>query len=174
MTTIPLLPLVILVTLGMAALFFVFLRARPKSPAITPDDSQWVSRFSVAKYRPMGRLLLNDDFEFLRRQRGYQPDIAKTLKAERRQIFRCYLRAIKRDFNRLHRIARFMVIYAPDAQPELVGALARYRWTFVKSYSMVQWRFALHVAAGAPVDVDPLVRALEAMRLQLNPAPAAV
>ena len=169
----PILPGAILIAFGISVLFFVLLRRQPKSTSTVPADAQWLTGFSVARYRPMQRLLTDEDYEFLRRQPGFQPAIARRLRADRRRIFRAYLRNMRRDFNRLHRIATFMVIYGTQERPELISALGRHQRSFRMAYATVQLRLALHVIAGASVDVAPLIRALDGMRVQLNPAEAA-
>ena len=168
----PILPIAILIAVGISAIFFTLLRKQPKSSPTVSTDAQWLSQFSVARYRPMQRLLSTDDYEFLRRQPGFHPAIARRLLKDRRRIFRAYLRNMKRDFNRFHRIATFMVIYATQERPELIVLLQQHRRSFRRAYVTVQLRLALHVVAGAPVDVAPLIHALDGMRVQLSLAAA--
>src|SRR5688500_7728052 len=124
--------------LVMAAIFlaalligiFTILIRRVLAPGATNDGDlgDWLDKFSVARYRPMERLLSDDDYEFLSAQPGYDPSIARRLKSERRQIFRIYLRHLSEDFSRLHHAARLMLIYSPEDRPELARTLMLQRW----------------------------------------------
>src|SRR5882672_5115695 len=88
-------------------------------------DPAWLEDFSIAKYRPMLRLLSEDDYEFLASQAGYQGKIASQLRAERRRVFRAYLRNLVRDFHRLHHVAKMMAVYSAQDRPEMGVALLK-------------------------------------------------
>ena len=163
----------LLVAAGIGLVFVLLFRRLSTSVSIGEGDTEWLSRFSVAKYRPMDRLLSSSDFEFLRRQPGYVPAIEKQLRAERRRIFRRYLQSMRRDFDRLHRIAWFMVVYGQREQSELISTLRRLRWSFRYAYAAVQVRLAMHALAGAQINIRPIMEALETMHAQLQPAPSA-
>src|SRR5437870_1680271 len=85
------------------AVLFVRLISRVDASACT---SEWLENFSLESYAPMQRLLDKQDFVFLAAQRGYRPEIAKRLLAERRKVFLSYLRNLVRDFNQLLALAR--------------------------------------------------------------------
>ena len=53
----------------------------------TDYDPEWLEDFSISRYRPMLRLLSEDDYEFLASQAGYKGKIASQLRAERRKVF---------------------------------------------------------------------------------------
>ncbi len=81
-----------MVTLGVAVAFGLLIR-RLASPAKAElVSTEWLSRFSVAKYRPMERLFSDADYRFLERQRGFNPGIARRLRRERMRVFRGYFR----------------------------------------------------------------------------------
>ncbi len=61
----------------------------------------WLDTFSLERYAPMERLLDKNDLVFLQSQPGYRPEIGQRLMAERRNIFRAYLRLLVHDFNQL-------------------------------------------------------------------------
>src|SRR4051812_9892186 len=90
-------------------------------------DPAWLEDFSIAKYRPMLRLLSEDDYEFLASQAGYQGKIASQLRAERRKVFRAYLRNLVRDFYRLHQVAKMMALCSAQDRPDLTTALLKQR-----------------------------------------------
>jgi hypothetical protein len=145
------------------AFFAVLVRMRPAADW-TPDPV-WLNRFSLTKYRPMERLLLETDYQFLAAQAGYTPDLANTLRAERRRIFRAYLRRLARDFMRLHAVARWVLARSAQDRPEMGMKLVRQQIDFLCIWFLIEARLALHVGS---VDVAPLVRTVEAFRLQLG------
>src|SRR5688500_15536009 len=72
----------------------------PPKP-VEGDAGAWLDSFSISRYRPMERLLSEDDYEFLAAQPGYEPSIARNLRKQRRRVFRTYLQQVSRDFARL-------------------------------------------------------------------------
>src|ERR1700678_1608564 len=96
--------------------------------------AEWLDRFSVKSYAPMERLLDRNDLAFLASQPGYRPEIGKRLMAERRKIFRAYLRLLVRDFNQLIGIGKLMVVYSNLDQQEFARSLGRQQ---VKFYARV-------------------------------------
>ncbi|MGH9632120.1 MAG: hypothetical protein ACRD7E_27765 [Bryobacteraceae bacterium] len=163
-----------LLLLSLVACLFGLVFRRLASPSMVAEcDPAWLSEFSVAKYRPMLRLLAEEDYGFLSEQVGYQSKISRKLRAERRKIFRAYLRNLTADFHRLHLSARMMLVYAPDDRPEVAAALMKQRMLFVAAVLSVEARLALHAIGIGTVDVRNLVGSLESLRAsvgQLAPA----
>ena len=134
-----------------------------------PDfDPEWLENFSVSKYRPMERLLSEEDFEFLVSQEGYEPKIGKRLRSERRKIFRRYLRLIRRDFQRLEAAVRLFMVDSAEDQPELAKALLKQRLYFTCAIWSVEVRLTLHWLGIGTVDIRQLVGALDVMRVRLG------
>jgi len=143
-------------------------------------DPDWLKRFSVASYRPMERLLSEDDIRFLRSQPGYVPGMEKVFRARRRKIFRLYLAKLRRDFGRLHLALRLMVLHAPQDNPELAKTLVKQKFVFLAGLLAVHVRLSLYALGlgWGGVDASGLVRILDTMRaelqnLMLAPAPVA-
>lgn len=134
--------------------------------------------FSPARYRPMIRLLAEDDFTFLASQPGYRPEIGTKLLRERRRIFRMYLNELGRDFHRLHAEARALLADSPEQHPELVGLLLRQQLIFWRAMAGIELRLAPRAAGLGHMHARGLVEAIEQMRLDLDrvarPAPVAV
>lgn len=145
------------------------------SPArIRGVDPEWLENFSTASYRPMERLLSEEDVEFLRAQRGFEPGMDKALRAGRRKLFRAYLRSLALDFNRLHLALRLALLDAPADQPELGLILIKQKIVFYAALAAVHARLLLHTLGIGTVDVRGLVATLEQMRAELRRlAPAA-
>jgi len=148
------------------------------SPSQPPAlDPAWWMSFSVEKYRPAERLFSADDYEFLARQPGFTPRLARRLRAQRRKVFRQYLRCLSRDFDRLYAVARQLLLDSSSDRPELARALV-WQWVlFHLGLALVHGRLLLQWLGLGTVDVRGLVSAAEAMRerlFALRAAPAAV
>ena len=133
-------------------------------------DFSRLAEFSVETYRPMERLLLEDDFHFLRWQTGFAPDLEKRLRADRRRVFRAYLRGLTADFRLLHRAARILVSQHPEDRPDLAAGLVRQQLLFWWRLSVIHTRLWLSAVPGVDlqVDVRGLLRPVEWFRLRLN------
>jgi hypothetical protein len=123
--------------------------------------------FDIENYRPMERLLCDDDLVFLKSLPGYRSEIGKRWKRERRRLFRLYLTDLKNDFRRLHMEARRLVTHADAESADLVNMLVRQRWVFLRATTMLEIRLALAMIGVGRVDAAPLLSLLEAMRADL-------
>jgi len=157
----------ILVLLAALAFFFLFRRlmAREKDARA---DLEWCRDFSIARYRPMERLFVEEDYDFLAAQPGFHPKISRKLQAQRRTVFRHYLRCLKRDFDRLSTAAKMVLMHAPQDRPDLAAMLMKQRVIFSYAMVMVEVRLGLQSLGIGHVDVRRLVASLEAMREQLR------
>lgn len=133
-----------------------------------PDEA-WLRSFSAARYRPMLRLLAEDDYEFLLAV-SKDPAVVKRLRAERRRIFRMYLNNLVRDFSRLHRAARVLVLEAEEERSDVAERLIRIRLNFVLAVFAVRCRLALHTVGIGTVDVRALIDSLESMKASFTAA----
>jgi hypothetical protein len=156
----------VLGVVGVAILLLVRKLAGPAT--ISQCDPEWISNFSVARYRPMLRLLDEADYKFLAGQPGYSKKYLSRLRAERRAIFRAYLRNLVRDFHRLHMAARMVLVYAPQDRPELAMTLMRQRFLFTFAIMSVECRLLLHTVGIGAVDVRNLLAALDNMRINVG------
>ncbi|MBI1896696.1 MAG: hypothetical protein HYS04_09220 [Acidobacteria bacterium] len=164
------------VLLLLTALVVVVLVRKLTSPAgVLECDPEWLREFSVAKYRPMLRLLDEADYRFLASQAGFDGRMARKLRAERRAIFRAYLRNLIRDFGRLQLMGKFMLLDAQQDRPDLMTALLRQRICFVRAVSVIEVSLVLHSLGLGTVDPRRLLGVLEDLRVQvqqLAPAPS--
>lgn len=132
--------------------------------AVSACGDTWLEEFSIAKYRPMLRLLSEDDFEFLSTQAGFDPKIAKQLRAERRKIFRAYLRNMIHDFHRLQLSAKMLAAYGSADRSQMASNLVGLEIRFMAAIALVQVRLAMHTVGIGTVDVQKLVGSLESLR----------
>lgn len=149
---------VVLVVAATAVLLRNVLR-QTKEPL--PDEA-WLESFNVSRYRPMQRLLAEDDYSFLAANGGSSKVIAR-LRAERRRVFRAYLRNMVRDFDRLHRAARMLSLEAETDRSDFALQLLRMRFSFGWTVTVVEFRLAMHSLGLGSVDARRLIRALDQM-----------
>jgi len=119
---------------------------------------------SADRYRPMLRLLSDDDLEFV----AANTNLHRTLRSRRRELFRSYLRCLTRDYAQLLAGVRSVMVRSRTDRPDLARALAKNRMLFVMAICKVEFRLTLHAAGVGKVDVSGLVDALEALRGQVN------
>jgi hypothetical protein len=118
----------------------------------------------------MERLFVEEDYDFLAEQPGFHPGIYRKLQAERRRVFRHYLRCLRRDFDRLSAGAKVVLVHAAEDRPDLATTLFKQRCLFNYAMAVVQVRLVLQTMGIGRVDVQRLVSPLEAMRSQLRQA----
>ena len=123
-------------------------------------------RPSVAldRYRPMLRLLSNDDLAFVAANSKMQ----RELRVRRRNLFRGYLDCLTRDYAHLLARVRLAMVNSGVDRPDLARALARNRVLFAIAICKVEFRLALHATGIGNVDISGLVEALETLRSQVS------
>jgi len=157
--------IVLAAALACFALLFWRLASRLDAKSCT---AEWLDRFSLKSYAPMERLLDRNDWAFLASQPGYRPEIGKQLMAERRKIFRAYLRMLVRDFNQLMGIGRLMVVYSNQDQQEFARSLGRQQVKFYARVCALHLQLALYPLGWPAVDARGLLAALGAMRSRVQ------
>ncbi|HTT60279.1 MAG TPA: hypothetical protein VMG35_00510 [Bryobacteraceae bacterium] len=150
-----------------AALAFLF-RSVIAGPKSLPVSVDWISDLSAARYRPMERLLGEEDYRFLASQPGIDRKMLRRMRSERRKILRGYLACLSRDFSLVGAALRLMMMYSSHDRPDLAGILYKQQALFACGMLSVQWHLALHACGLGAVDVRNLVGAMEFMRLELR------
>ena len=147
---------------------FAFLLYRLTS-RFSPEtlDAGWLESFSLENYAPMRRLLDPSDLEFLKKQPGFRPDLAKRLQAERRRAFIGYLGLMIGDFNQLLKIGRIMLVASRVDRPEFARALGRQRNKFYFTVCAIRCKLAL-APLGLQVDGPELLDSLGSMLQQVR------
>lgn len=156
------------VGLILLASFVVLVLKLASSTRVRGVDPEWIESFSIVSYKPMERLLSEEDVEFLKSQPGYEPGMEKSLRTARRKIFRMYLRSLAQDFNRLHYALRLFVLYSPADRSELAALLVKQKLVFFSNLAAVHVRLGLHAMGVGTVNVRGLVATLETMRMDLQ------
>jgi len=155
-------------SLAPVALALVFLYRKLSSQ---PDSEVAVDQclvLSLEKYRPMERLLQEDDFRFLAAQPGFSPQLGRRFRTERRRIFRGYLRNLRKDFGRVSLAFRVLIVHSVEDRGDLAASLMRTRAMFVLGMRAVEGRRLLHAAGVGLVAVSSLVASLGTMQTQMR------
>jgi len=156
------------------ALYFV-IRKIGFAGSDLPVTAEWIDELSIERYRPMARLLDAGDVEFVRSQPGFTPRMLETLRRQRRQIFRGYLRCLQGDFGRVCSAIKLVMLQSQHDRPDLATALIRHQFTFACGMLLVHCRLTLYGWGICSVDVARLVKSFDKMRLELRTlVPAAV
>jgi hypothetical protein len=150
--------LFLIVVIGIASRFFLkfrMLRAADSLPATTNI---------AGRYRPMVRLLSDEDIQFVTGNKV----AAKALRTERRKLFRRYLACLTKDYARLLSGIRMVMVQSGVDRPDLARALAKNRVMFALGICNVEFRLALHAAGIGQVDISGLVGAFDTLREQVS------
>lgn len=126
-------------------------------------SAEWLEEFSLDNYRPMQRLLDESDYSFLASQPGYDPLIASRLRAERKRIFRAYLRQLDIDFQKLVFIGNLMVVQSPVDRSDLAAAIAQARLRFFWSSFQTELCLALDPLPVGKISPAKLLSSLSAV-----------
>lgn len=155
-------------TLGLGLVVVFLVRRLGSDYQLLPVTIDWLRELSTDRYRPMLRLLDATDFQFLRAQKGFTPEMERRLRRQRVQAFRGYLRLLVADFDRI--VAALRVILAQSAQdrPELASLVLQRRLSFALSLIGVYCRLALFGLGWSRVDVSGLIQLFDGMRLDLH------
>lgn len=150
------------------ALFAVFMVLQK----IRTDDSVPAELLSqdcpAARYRPMFRLLDESDCGFI--AAGYPGDahLLRRFRAERRSLFRIYLRNLGKDHAMIVGAIRTMIVESQLDRPDLAKALYRCQLMFTLAMFSVEFKLLLHSMGVGTVDVRSLVSAVEGLQFQLQ------
>lgn len=125
--------------------------AAPSSDAPLPD---------VTRYRPMLRLLSDEDLAFA----GDNAALRRRIGAQRRELFRSYLRCLTKDYGRLLGGIRRLMVESGVDRPDLAKALTKNRFIFAIALCRIEAHLVLHALGVGKVDVSGLVEALDALR----------
>ena len=121
----------------------------------------------AARYRPMYRLLDESDCGFI--ATGFPGSTSlRRFRAERRSLFRVYLRNLGADHARIVGAIREMMVQSQLDRPDLAKALYRCQLMFALAMISVEFKLQLHALGIGSVDVRALVGAVEGLQLQLQ------
>lgn len=150
------------------ALLGAFAYRRLSSPTVLPVTAEWIDELSVDRYRPMMRLLQEDDLRFLRTRPDFKPEMAVSFRRERCRVFRGYLRCLHGDFQRVSMALKIVMVQSRYDRPDLASALVRSQRAFALGMILVHCRLVLYRFGLATVDVADLLKVFDGARLELR------
>jgi hypothetical protein len=159
--------IVVIAALAVLVLAMVFMVLQ-KIQADDSAPSDLLSQESLsARYRPMFRLLDESDCGFV--ASGFPGNTnLRRFRAERRSLFRVYLRNLGSDHARIVRAIRDLLVQSQQDRPDLAKALFRCQMMFGLAMLSVEFKLVLHTMGLGTVDVRSLVTAVEGLQLQLQ------
>src|ERR1051326_122221 len=126
-----------LITLTLMLLILAMLRnmrgGETKSGAVLKHESL------AAHYRPMLRLLDESDCGFMAAQLEGKASLRR-LRAERRSLFRLYLRELRADHARIVRAIRELLVQSEIDRPDLCQALHRCQFLFALAMASINYK----------------------------------
>lgn len=128
---------------------------------------EWTPELSVERYRPMFRLLEEDDVRFLRSQPGATPALVKRLRRGRYQVFRGYLHSLERDFHRGFQALMLVLVQSPSDRRDVIRALIVSRVKFGIGIFRLRCRVFLYRWNVGHQSVAPLVNLFERLESEL-------
>jgi len=133
-----------------------------------PLASHWLAEFPADRYRPMLRLLDEGDFQHLREQPGFRPDMEVCLREQRVRMIRAYLRVLTADFRRVCHGLRHVPLAPGCGRLRLRWILGRQQATFARELITVRFCLALYRSGITGADMARLMMVFDAMRLALT------
>lgn len=140
----------------------------------SPDESregwsdQWFEEFSSFRYLPMRRLLSSEEEEYWMRSTEGSPYRRDEFRAERRRLFREYLRLISSDFGRLSEGVRLSLVYAAEDRSADISRLLSLEWSLRKLLWKAEVTLMFHWIGVKPVDATHLINALQGFEFSLR------
>ena len=153
-----------MVPIGLLLLFFYRTLSLRQQGDISFDQCL----FPPDKYRVMQRLLHESDFRFLATQPGFSPQIGRRFRAQRRRIFRSYLRNLRKDFGVMSLAVQALIVNADEDRGDLAAALMRQRFLFMLGMLAIEARLLLHAVGVGAVDAEDMVESFRAMQAQIR------
>jgi hypothetical protein len=119
----------------------------------------------AARYAPMARLLADDDLKLL----GDDRELIQTLRRQRCDVFRGYLRCLTKDYGALLGGIRNIMVHSDRDRPDLARLLARSERRFLFALCRIEIQLFLYRFGLGTVNIDGLLAQVTAMG-QLRPA----
>ena len=150
--------------IGFALLFSKLANSKTASPL----SDNWDKLFSPQRYRPLERLLDGKDYQYLASQPGCGRMLANRFRQERTSIFRGYTRVMSKDFGRVLRAIKVLMIHSQVDRPDLARLIAKQRCMFAFAMLTVECRLVLFRYGVGRVDLQALLAPLDAIRLEMR------
>ena len=133
-----------------------------------PATLDWITELSTERYRPMLRLLSEEELRFMTRQPGFTPKLVAQFRRQRCEIFRGYLRSLSADFTRVSIALKLLMVQASSDRADLAAALVRTRLAFTCALVGAHVHLGLYYFGLGTVNASELLRLFDGMRLELR------
>lgn len=153
------------VAVGAALVFVIHTVSRPGSLPVTAD---WIDELSMDRYRPMLRLLDEQEFQQLRSRPGFTSAMLSQLRRQRCRVFRGYLRSLSSDFSRVCLALKLLMMQAGEDRADLASTLVRTQIAFACGMAVVQVRLGLFSMGVGTVEVASLLKVFDGLRIELR------
>jgi hypothetical protein len=158
----------LLLCAGLCAAYLALLRQVTSARDGLPITTEWINELSIERYRPMMRLLDQQETELLESQPGFTPQRAARLRRQRCQVFREYLHDLRGDFGRVSMAMGVLMTQSRHDRPDLARALIQRRLVFAMGLAVIRMRLLLYCHGYCRVDGSALVQTFDALRLELQ------
>ena len=128
------------------------------------SDTAFLDQFSVSRYRPLLRLATRMDRTYLENAHGKA--LAACYRKIQRTLLREYLRDLSKDVNRLYAILNARSAGARNDEGNVSLALTEQQTSFALLVWGIEARLLLDAVMPAPLNVKPLIAALDALTTQ--------
>ena len=108
-----------------------------------PLTADWIDDLSFDRYRPMLRLLDDQDLELMRAQPGFRPEMERQVRRQRSKMFRGYLRSLTADFQRVCAVIKLLILHSGNDRPDLASSLLQNQILF--AIRLVQVEFSIYL-----------------------------
>jgi hypothetical protein len=149
------------------AFLLVLRRLAPRSTTL-PVTLEWIDDLSTDRYRPMFRLLDEDDLALLIGHPGSGRAREGRIRAERCAIFRDYLRSMSLDFGRICKAIEILLVQSQDDRPDLAVLVLKQKVRFTLAVMEVHSRLVMFRYGWGTVDVSSLLGVFDSLRFELR------
>jgi len=150
-----------------AAALWAIRKLAPQADEL-PVTADWIDEIALDRYRPMLRLLDEEDFRLLRGQQGFTRKMESQMRRQRCQIFRGYLKSLRGDFGRVCLALKLLMLNAGNDRPDLARVLLRSQSEFACGVIVLQVRLAFYSCGIGTVDVANVLNVFDGLRLELR------
>jgi hypothetical protein len=131
-------------------------------------SQEWFEEFSSFRYLPMRRLLSAEEEAYWVQTAGDGPQSRQAFRAERREVYRAYLRLMKADFRCLSTGLRLSIVHAPEDQSAEISRMIRLEWSLRSLLLQAELRLMFHWLGVRPIDATRLINVLQGFEFSLR------
>jgi hypothetical protein len=160
--------LTVLIALPVAVALGALIRRLAVQSQCLPVTAEWIDELSLDRYRPMLRLLGEDDTVYLRQREGYSRKQACAYRSARCQIIRGYLNWLEEDFARIATALRVLMVQSHQDRPDLAILLIRHKIIFHYGIMAIRLHLLVYRWGLTRVDTSLVMGAFDSLRVELR------